>query len=103
LQHQLVALILCARIQVLPLKLSEASLCLLLVLFAHELLLRQTSLFRLEPLLLLKVALCLHLLLLLLLLGFFPLPLQPLLLCLIFLLLPTLIVFPKLVDRFGVD
>jgi hypothetical protein len=75
----------------------------LLVLLAHELLLRQTSLLGLESLLFLKIALCLHLLLLLLLLGLFPLPLQPLLLCLVFFLLPTLVVFPKLVYRFGVD
>jgi hypothetical protein len=89
---------LCARIQILALEFRKATLGLLLILVAHELLLRQTSLFGLQPLLLLKVPLCLHLRLLLLALGVFPLLLQPSLFR-----MPPLVVLPELVDRFRVD
>lgn len=103
LQHELVPLKLCARVEVLALKLGQATLCMRLVLLLHELLLGQTRLLRLQTLLFLKIVLCLLLHEELLSLLIFPLLLKTRLLCLILLLLTLGFGAPEVVDGLGLD
>lgn len=103
LQHELIPLKLCARVQVLALKLGQAALRMGLVLLLHELLLGQTRLLRLQTLLFLEIPLRLLLHEELLSLLLLPLLLETSLLCFELLLLALGFGGPKVVDRLGLD
>ena len=95
--------VLSSRIQILPLQLRHAALRLLVELISLQLLELEALLFGLQTLLLFKISLSLQLRGLLLAASVLPLRSQSRLLRSILLLLASLLILPKLVDRFGVD